>query len=454
MMDHTSEEEMMKQRMQKWLDAYVESWQQDSDVLGCGRNLLLWRASEKPDNRWRQLVQCETLDMLKTPDARENKRTKATANVATWKARAEERAAAKARPPEGQVRVLVLEGDWGEVAGKLTKEYGLPWVVLNMANADIPGGGGGYVNGTPAQEENMFRRTDCHFSLVRDGSSAELPMERVKKYDEHWKVHKGDYRYTREATELINGRSGVVYLGKMLRICFRGKELDATGRQGYEDLPDEDIFPFYEMRAAAVDRRRDGLAGTVINDFDENECRLRIEAQLETLRRKGLRHAVLSAFGCGAFRNPPTEVARIYAESVSKFADHLDVVAFAIYYPGYGPKENFEAFQAAFKELSADPIANVMYTPADITATSLPTRSEKDSEPENPKKTEVTVSIPKKRLKCIRWKFDNDGAFVWRVIDEGPMCDLSFNDRLTFINKYPVDGMTENDKRHVGEGAT
>ena len=169
----------------------------------------------------------------------------------------------------------------------------------------------------------------------------------------------------------------------------------------------------------------------------------RIEAQLETLRQKGLRHAVLSAFGCGAFRNPPTEVARIYAESVRKFADHLDVVAFAIYYPGYGPKKNFEAFQAAFKELSEDPRANVMYTPADITATSLPTRSEKDSEPENPKKTEVTVSIPKNRLRGIRWKFDSGGAYVCQVINEEPMCDLSINDRLTFINKTPVDGMTE-----------
>ena len=37
---------------------------------------------------------------------------------------------------------------------------------LNMANAYGPGGG--YTHGMVAQEENMFRRTDCHFSLRRE----------------------------------------------------------------------------------------------------------------------------------------------------------------------------------------------------------------------------------------------------------------------------------------------
>ena len=380
----------------------VEGWKnkaQGVDVLDCGRDLTKLNVDKKNSAKlWRQCVLCETLEKLSKPDAREQKLRLAMTNVERWRFEA---GLLKGPPPDEAkrgVQVLVVEGDWGDVALDWTKRSGRLWVVLNMANADIPGGGGGYVNGSPAQEENMFRRTDCHFSIKRDGGDGDDVAE-ANEDDKKWNVQKGDYKYTTASTQLINGKGGTVYLDKESpRVCFRGKELNAARRQGYEDLPDQDIFPFYEMRAAAVDRRRDGLAGTVIDDFDENECRRRIEAQLETLRQKGLRHAVLSAFGCGAFRNPPADVARIYAESARKFADHLDVVAFAIYYPGYGPKENFEAFQAAFKELSADPIANVMYTPADITATSLPTRSEKDSEPENPKKTEVTASIPKKRI--------------------------------------------------------
>ena len=51
---------------------------------------------------------------------------------------------------------------------KLTKVYGETFAVLNMANAYFPGGG--YDEGMPAQEENMFRRTDCHFAVTTDDS--------------------------------------------------------------------------------------------------------------------------------------------------------------------------------------------------------------------------------------------------------------------------------------------
>ena len=43
---------------------------------------------------------------------------------------------------------------------ELTRRYGTLFASLNMANAYGPGGG--YTHGMVAQEENMFRRTDCH----------------------------------------------------------------------------------------------------------------------------------------------------------------------------------------------------------------------------------------------------------------------------------------------------
>jgi hypothetical protein len=63
-----------------------------------------------------------------------------------------------------QLRVEVFPGDWGEVTRSLTATYGVCFAVLNMANAYVPGGA--YVEGAAAQEENMFRRTDCHFESV------------------------------------------------------------------------------------------------------------------------------------------------------------------------------------------------------------------------------------------------------------------------------------------------
>ncbi|HMQ21561.1 MAG TPA: DUF2263 domain-containing protein, partial [Planctomycetota bacterium] len=61
------------------------------------------------------------------------------------------------------MRIEVHPGDWGDVTLNVTKAYGERFAVLNMANAYVPGGA--YVEGAIAQEENMFRRTDCHLRI-------------------------------------------------------------------------------------------------------------------------------------------------------------------------------------------------------------------------------------------------------------------------------------------------
>ena len=105
---------------------------------------------------------------------------------------------------------------------------------------------------------------------------------------------------------------------------------------GYRWLPDNQVFPFFELRAAAQDLRH-GAA------FDPCDARRRIAAQLDTLRNHGLRHAVLSAFGCGAFRNPADRIAAIYREEIVARSKDFDVIAFAIFAPGYGP-DNYTPF--------------------------------------------------------------------------------------------------------------
>ncbi|HSH74116.1 MAG TPA: hypothetical protein VLA09_00315, partial [Longimicrobiales bacterium] len=72
-------------------------------------------------------------------------------------------------------------------------------------------------------------------------------------------------------------------------------------------------------------------------------ARLRIAAQLDTLRDAGVRHAVLGASGCGAFRNPATEVAAIYRQEIGRRRHDFSVVAFAIFAAGCGPS-NYEPF--------------------------------------------------------------------------------------------------------------
>jgi uncharacterized protein (TIGR02452 family) len=101
------------------------------------------------------------------------------------------------------------------------------------------------------------------------------------------------------------------------------------------------VFPFFELRAAAQDLR-DG------SNFDPNGARRRVSAQLETLRDHRIRHVVLGAFGCGAFRNPAHRVAQIYWEEITARSADFTVVAFAIFSAGYGP-DNFMPFAEALR---------------------------------------------------------------------------------------------------------
>ena len=123
-------------------------------------------------------------------------------------------------------KVVVLPGDWGAVALKLTQMYGVRFAVLNMANAYVPGGA--YVEGAVAQEENMFRRTDCHFSIDQT------------EYDA------AQDRYLPAMTSLLSAEDGAVYLDvDRPRVCIRGPEDRRREDLGYEWLEADQIFSFF-----------------------------------------------------------------------------------------------------------------------------------------------------------------------------------------------------------------
>ena len=55
----------------------------------------------------------------------------------------------------------------------------------------------------------------------------------------------------------------------------------------------------------------------------------------------GIRHVVLSAFGCGAFENDPSEIAWVYKQAVERHRASFTVIAFAIFYAGHG-EDNYK----------------------------------------------------------------------------------------------------------------
>ena len=159
----------------------------------------------------------DTLERLATPELRQHFQALAARNVKRWAAAAAARkgaaaaAATTAARKEEQCVIEVSQGDWGEVTHALTKKYGVTFAALNMANAFSFGGA--YERGAAAQEENMFRRSDCHF------------------HDEGY--DRSRHRYSPEMHDLISGRSGQVYLDTTTpRVCIKGREKIIGGGGG------------------------------------------------------------------------------------------------------------------------------------------------------------------------------------------------------------------------------
>ena len=261
----------------------------------------------------RRAVLRETLHRLATADPANKYHLCAQTNLQRWFAERETRLDSH--------RVHVVGGDWGEVTHAMTKVHGRCFAALNMANAFVPGGA--YVEGAPAQEENMFRRTDCHFHIGPEEYDASLD------------------RYHPHMTSLLSAENGKVYLDvEHPRVCIRGPEDRSCSDLGYAWLADSEVFPFFELRAAAQDLRDGSL-------FSESNAHHRIAAQLDTLIDHNVRHVVLGASGCGAFMNPTQRIADIYREEIEKRKQNFNVIAFAIYSAGYGP-DNYTPFQQVF----------------------------------------------------------------------------------------------------------
>jgi hypothetical protein len=261
----------------------------------------------------RRIVLRETLSAFECADPPDRYHCLARQNLERWR-----RAIVAS---SGVLQIEVVPGDWGGVTAAMTRRHGTCFAVLNMANAHVPGGA--YVEGAAAQEENLFRRTDCHFRIGPDDYDAEQD------------------RYRSAMTRLLSAEEGRVYLDtEHPRVCIRGPEDRTREDLGYPWLREDALFPFYELRAAAQDLRSGSR-------FDAEDARRRIRAQLRTLSDHGIRHAVLGAFGCGAFRNPARHVAEIYREEIAARRTHFSVIAFAVFDAGYGP-DNFTPFAETF----------------------------------------------------------------------------------------------------------
>ena len=227
---------------------------------------------------------------------------------------------------EMQTIVHTINGDTLVVAKSLLDE-GLHPAVLNMASRQNPGGG--VYSGAGAQEENLFRRTNLFRSLFQ-----------FAPYAEEYGLDKSTDQYP------LDRNWGGIYPPQAC--VFRGTETD-----GYPLLEEPYYLDF--IAVPAINRPElgtDGLIVPYLVDATKNKMRTIFRIALANNNDS----LVLGAMGCGAFRNPPAHVARIFHEVMdeAEFKNRFKKIVFAIlddHNTGHkhNPNGNLQPFEKEFQ---------------------------------------------------------------------------------------------------------
>lgn len=226
--------------------------------------------------------------------------------------------------PRYETEIKVVDNDCIYAAKDLI-DRGLNPCVLNMASFHKPGGG--VVEGSSAQEENIFRRTNIFKSLYQFHSIGE-----------NYGIKQRDERYPLEMY------FGGIYTPHVT--VFKGSDdTDYT--------PLEEPFEIGVVSIAAVKKPtlNEGKLLPWVVDVTKSKIRQMLDIALEN----GHDSLILSAFGCGAYKTPPTEMARLFKEVIGseKYKGAFKAIHFAIINlkstnGTHNPQGNFKPFKEAF----------------------------------------------------------------------------------------------------------
>ncbi|CZT06845.1 uncharacterized protein RAG0_12479 [Rhynchosporium agropyri] len=215
-----------------------------------------------------------------------------------------------------QPRIRIIKSDTFDAAEATLRAHPKASVaVLNMASALQPGGG--VLRGALAQKEALCVRSTLHPSL--DPSFYRIPL------------------------------LAAIYSPDVL--VFRGSDL--------VDLPKFDWFHTAVIICAAlrqpdVEKGKDGKM--IYSDKKEREVMMdKIRLIFQIAKDKGITHLILGALGCGAYRNPPEEVAVMFRKVLLEGRRHegvtgIEEVTFAIFNEG----ENLTSFKEMFEDIMVD----------------------------------------------------------------------------------------------------
>ena len=201
--------------------------------------------------------------------------------------------------------------------------------VLNFASATNPGGG--VVNGSSAQEECLCRCTTLYPCL---------------KEESLWRGFYAPHR--KAANPLYN--NDCIYTPD---VCVFKSDINFP-----EPLPQNEWWNVNVITCAAPNLRErpsnamnphaGDKAAKVTPAELEKLLTSRIQRIFEVAVANGNEVMILGAFGCGAFRNPPEIVAKVFKSVMQNYTKYFDVIEYAVYHT---EREiaNYEAFRNEMK---------------------------------------------------------------------------------------------------------
>jgi len=211
----------------------------------------------------------------------------------------------------------VHNGDTVDTACEL-KKAGLNPLVLNLASEFNPGGG--WTNGSLAQEECIFLRSTYDLSL---NSRHNIDRARTWSYP--------------------IPQVGGIYSPDVL--IFRGGPDDRYRIWKWKE------WVYLDFVAVAALRRPKLMTNRRFTDRDAEITKEKIRAVLRIGWMTGHSVLLLGALGCGAFRNPPWQVAELFKTVFEEpeFSQRFDEIHFAIL--DSIQESNYEIFREVLKSL-------------------------------------------------------------------------------------------------------
>ena len=227
--------------------------------------------------------------------------------------------------PKTDKAKVVVSGKRSLGAAEVYAKQGKKVCVLNFASATNPGGG--VVNGSSAQEECICRCTTLYPCLNNDN----LWME-------FYKPHR------KAANPLYN--NDCIYTPN---VCVFKSDTNFP-----EPLPRDEWWKVNILTCAAPNLRE--RPSNPMNPHAGYKQVKVTPAELATLLTSRIRRIfevalandnevlILGAFGCGAFRNPPEIVAKVFYNVMQDYLCYFDTIEYAVYHT---EREvgNYEAFK-------------------------------------------------------------------------------------------------------------